>query len=167
MRRTAQCFLIYSFLGWILEGCYNWFAAGRFQKPNFLYGPVKPMYGIAGILLAGSYKYDRKHFSGNCCILPLLVEFCSGWWLNHRYHLTYWDYSKEFLQLGGLICFKFALCWIVLAQCVVRWIQPCLEWGLRFVGSLAGWKVLFRVFLLDCLASTSRRRKACLLETVK
>ena len=43
LRRTGQCFLIYSFLGWILEGLFNRIKTGSFSKPNFLHGPVKPM----------------------------------------------------------------------------------------------------------------------------
>ena len=78
MRRVRQNFLIYSFLGWILEGCYNFVVAGTFRKPNFLHIPLKPMYGIGGVILAGSYKYDRKHFGYNCCLLPVLVELWSG-----------------------------------------------------------------------------------------
>lgn len=162
LRRVGQNFLIYSFLGWLLEGWYHRLVTGRFQKPNFLHGPFKPMYGIGGLLLAGSYKYDRKHFAYHCCLLPLLVEFCSGLWLKRHYHLTYWDYSKEFLQLGGLICFKFALCWVALAQLVVHVVQPLLEQILRITGKLSGWTTLFRLFFLDCLITMRQRRQACL-----
>lgn len=161
LRRAGQYFLIYSFLGWMLEGCYNWVVHGRFQKPNFLHGPVKPMYGFGGVLLAGSYKYDRKHFYYNCCLLPLLVEFCSGLWLEHKFQLKYWDYSKEFLQLGGYICFRFALCWIVLAQLLARWVHPLLAVFLRYAGGLRGWKLLYRLFLVDCLSTIYQRRRAC------
>ena len=58
IRRTGQCFLIYSFLGWVLEGIFHLAKEGTFHKPNFLHGPVKPMYGFAGVLLA--VLYDRK-----------------------------------------------------------------------------------------------------------
>lgn len=56
LRRAGQNFLVYSFLGWLLEGWYNRLVTGHFQKPNFLHGPFKPMYGIGGLLLTGSYK---------------------------------------------------------------------------------------------------------------
>lgn len=164
LRRAGQSFLIYSFLGWVLEGCFHWVVHGRFQKPNFLHGPFKPMYGFGGVLLAGSYKYDRKHFCYTCCLLPLLVEYCSGLWLERRFHLKYWDYSKEVMQLNGHICLKFALCWIVLAQLLVRWIQPFLERFLHYTGKLAGWKLLYRFFLLDCLSTLYQRRRACILK---
>lgn len=167
IRRVVQTFLIYSFLGWLIEGGYNWVVAGKFRKPNFLHSPLKPMYGFGGVLLAGSYKYDRKHFRYQCCLLPLLVEFCSGFWLEHKYNLKYWDYSKEFLQIGGYICLKFALCWIILAQMLVYLVQPLLELFLKIAGKLPGWKMLCQLFLWDCFITMHDRRQSCLAAKAK
>lgn len=161
LRQTGQCFLIYSFLGWILEGLFNRVKVGTFRKPNFLHGPVKPMYGFGGVLLVGSYKYDRRHFAYNCWLLPLLVEYISALWLERRYALKYWDYSKEFMQMDGRICLKFALCWVILAQVVVRCIQPLLDAMLRATGKLSGWKTLFQLFFLDCAVTMHQRKKQC------
>ena len=44
-------FILYSFLGWIIEGLFSLFTKGYFLKANFLRLPLKPMYGIAAILL--------------------------------------------------------------------------------------------------------------------
>lgn len=167
LRRAGQTFLIYSFLGWFLEGCYNWVVAGYFRKPNFLHTPLKPMYGFAGVLLAGSYKHDRKHFRYQCCLLPLVVEFFSGLWLERGFNLKYWDYSKEFLQLGGYICLKFALCWIILAQLLVHIVQPLLEVTLKIVGKFPGWKMICQLFFLDCFVTIHDRRQTCLAAKAK
>ena len=164
--RTGQYFLLYSFLGWLLEGCFNCITTGTFQKPNFLHGPYKPMYGFGGILLAASYQYDRRHFAWHCCLLPLAVEFGSGWWLKRHYGLTYWNYSREFLQLGGLICLKFALCWIALAQLVVHCVQPLLTRLVRLTGRLSVWPALFRLFALDCAVTMGKRRQDHLRRTM-
>ncbi len=158
IRQTGQCFLIYSFLGWVLEGLYHLRMKGTFRKPNFLYGPLKPMYGFAGVLLNSSHKYDRRHFAYHCCVLPLLVEYISAWWLERRYALKYWDYSGEPLQFGGKICLKFAFYWMILAQLVVRVVQPMLNLLCRITGRLSAWKLLTRVFFADCAATMYRRR---------
>ena len=164
-RRTGQCFLIYSFLGWILEGAFNRVKTGTFRKPNFLHVPVKPMYGFAGVLLAASFRYDRRHFGYHACLLPLMVEYISAWWLENHYALKYWDYSREPLQIDGRICLKFALCWIVLAQAVVYIVQPFLNRILGITGRLAVWKSMFRVFLADCVITMHQRRKQCRMRT--
>lgn len=161
MTNIKQEFLIYSFLGWGLENCYNKLVSGTFIKPNFLYGPLKPMYGIGGVLLVNSYRYFPRLFWFASVSIPLLVEWCSGKWLDCRYQLKYWDYSKEPIQLGGYICLRFALCWAVLAQIVVRMIQPVVESWLRFTGTLALWRVLFYGFLVDCGLTIYHKEQQC------
>ena len=161
LRRTGQVFLLYSFLGWLLEGLFNLVKEGTFQKPNFLHGPVKPMYGFAGVLLNGSYRYDSKHFGGYSCLLPLLVEYISSWWLETRYRLKFWDYSREPLQMDGRICLKFALCWMLLAQLVVHLVQPVLNLLLRITGRFSVWSGLFQLFFTDCLVTMHQRRRQC------
>ena len=113
-------------------------------------------------MLAGSYKYDRKHFGYNCCLLPVLVELCSGIWLERAFKLRYWDYSKEFLQFGGHICLKFALCWMVLAQLLAKVVHPFLELFLKKTGKLAVWELLYQLFFADCLLTIHQRRRNCL-----
>jgi len=160
-RRIWQLFLVYSFLGWLLEGGFQWWQTGKFQKPNFLHGPIKPMYGFGGLLLLASYRYDRKHFGGNCCLIPLLVELGSGMWLEREFHLKYWDYSKEIVQLGGYICLKFALCWMLLAQILVRFVQPVVNLLLKLTGWIPIWQALYQFFMLDCLFTIPARRRTC------
>ena len=160
LRKTTQEFLIYSFLGWMLENCFNKAVAGKFLKPNFLHGPVKPMYGFGGVLLVQSYRYTPRQFAWTSVLIPLAVEWCSGKWLNDRFHLKYWDYSSEKIQLGGYICLRFALCWAVLAQVVVHIVQPILDKGLYFIGKLPIWNTLFRSFFLDCAWTLYQREKA-------
>lgn len=161
MRWIGQCFLIYSFLGWLLEGGYNWAIKGYFRKPNFLYGPFKPMYGFGCLLLVGSYKYDKKHFGYHCCFLPLFVEYISALWLEQYYKLRYWDYSREIMQLNGRICLKFALYWVVLAQMVVYLVQPLVNLFLHFTGKLVGWTAIFHLFFVDCILTLHQRKQQC------
>ena len=159
LSKIKQEFLVYSFLGWILESCYHKRVVGTFQKPNFLHGPVKPMYGFGGVLLAHSYQRNPRRFLYTSAVIPLVVEWCSGKWLDCRYQLKYWDYSNEKMQLGGYICFKFAIYWIVLAQIVVRVIQPLLEGWLKLTGTLSIWSTMFYGFLLDVLLTIYKRER--------
>ena len=40
-------FVLYSFLGWVLEEIYCFIVTGHFKEDGFLNGPFKPMYGFA------------------------------------------------------------------------------------------------------------------------
>ena len=48
-------FVLYSFLGWILEEVYSYFTFGYFKEHGFLNVPFKPMYGIALFILIMFY----------------------------------------------------------------------------------------------------------------
>ena len=159
LAKIKREFLVYGFLGWVLENCYNKMTAGTFMKPNFLHGPIKPMYGFGGVLLAESFRRWPGAFFYASIAIPLMIEWCSGKWLDCRYHLKYWDYSKETLQLGGYICLKFAICWVVLAQIMVRIIQPVVDKGLAITRRFAIWSAMFRGFLMDCAVTIYRHEK--------
>lgn len=42
-------FLLFSFMGWLLETLYGIYELGHFTKRGFLYGPLCPIYGFRGI----------------------------------------------------------------------------------------------------------------------
>lgn len=159
LTKRKQEFLIYSFLGWVLENSYHKWMTGKFFKPNFLYGPLKPMYGFGGVLLVESFQHNPKRFGIAAFFIPILVEWCTGQWLAQRYQLKYWDYSNEKLQIGGCICLKFAIYWVLLAQIVVYMIQPILDRWLAWIGRISLWKTMFCGFLLDSAATLYRREK--------
>ncbi|WP_449537731.1 putative ABC transporter permease [Ferdinandcohnia sp. Marseille-Q9671] len=110
-------FTIYSFLGWLLENTYSYVRKRVFFKDNFLFGPFKPMYGFAPILLVLLIGNDM-HWSivvGLCFLIPTLVEYGSGFLLEKLFGRKWWDYSGHKLQLHGHICFSYSICWIVLS----------------------------------------------------
>lgn len=160
MTKRKQEFLIYSFLGWLLENSYHKMVTGTFLKPNFLHGPVKPMYGFGGIFLVDRFRQNPKHFGIAAVCVPLFIEWCSGRWLEYRYQLKYWDYSNEKIQIGGCICLKFAIYWMLLAQIVVHAIQPVLDKCLAGSEKLSWWKAAFCGFILDCVTTFYKREKA-------
>ena len=48
---TLFNFILYSIVGWIIEGVYSYIITGNFKKEGFMKGPYKPMYGIAFTIL--------------------------------------------------------------------------------------------------------------------
>ena len=103
-------FLVYSFFGWIIEGIFNLYTKGRFIKPNFLYLPLKPMYGIASVLLVQLSNLLPFWLLIPCCfIIPTAVEYLTALWLLNTFNLRYWDYSQNAYQISGFICLKFCI----------------------------------------------------------
>ncbi|MCL6573134.1 MAG: putative ABC transporter permease [Bacillus sp. (in: Bacteria)] len=119
-------FTVYSFFGWLLENSYNYFTKRGFFKENFLFGPFKPMYGIASVFLV--YLISPQTHWGVvlllCFLIPTLVEYASGATLQKLFQRQWWDYSDTPLQLHGHICLPFSACWILLSLLCVKWIHP-------------------------------------------
>jgi uncharacterized membrane protein len=141
-------FVIYSFLGWVLEGSYNLYSKGTFRKEGFLKGPFKPMYGFAPLLLlaARDLALPLPVILLLALIIPSAVEFISGWLLKTLFHRQWWDYSENAYQLQGHICLRFSLYWWVLSIACLYAIQPLMELLYRQVQSL--WVITAPVFAL-------------------
>jgi uncharacterized membrane protein len=153
-------FTLYSLLGWLLENSYSFFTKRVFFKPNFLWGPFKPMYGIAPILLVCLLP-PNTHWAVVvllCFFIPTIVEYVSGALLLKLFNRQWWDYSDTPLQLHGHICLPFSLCWCVLAMVCVQWVHPAIT---AFYGAIAPfwswiWAVAGLYFIAD-LALAIRR----------
>jgi uncharacterized membrane protein len=121
-------FTVYSFLGWLLENNYNFFTDGEFFKANFFWGPFKPMYGFSPVLLV--YLINQTtHWVlviFLCFLIPTLIEYLSGLFLQKLFHRQWWDYSNIPLHLNGHICLPFSLCWILLSLICIKWIHPAI-----------------------------------------
>ncbi|WP_246187984.1 putative ABC transporter permease [Paenibacillus tengchongensis] len=123
-------FMLYSVLGWGLEGAYNRYTAGTFHKEGFLKGPYKPMYGFAPLLLllARDLHLPWPFMLVLALVIPSAVEYASGWLLKTAFHRRWWDYSQLPYQLGGHICLKFSLYWWLLSIATLYGLQPLAEW---------------------------------------
>lgn len=119
-------FLLYAFGGWILENVYSWKTTGVFFKENFLKIPIKPMYGIAPVLLV----YGAEIFPHwmiivcLCFLIPSTVEYVTGIFLEKYFGRKWWDYSDEAFQLHGHICLRFSLYWVFLSIGVLYFLHP-------------------------------------------
>ena len=154
-------FIIYSFLGWIIEGLFSLFTKGHFLKANFLILPLKPMYGVAAtLLIILKNLVPLWIFLIITFILPSVVEYISAYLLLHLFHLRYWDYSHCSYQLSGYICLKFSIYWFFLSLLLIYGLQPFIIalyhslnwfWGYFFPISLL-------IFLIDfCLSVYNKK----------
>lgn len=119
-------FTIYSFFGWVIENCYSFFTTKKFFKEGFLWGPFKPMYGFAPILLVYFITPETHWFVIilSCFFIPTIVEYVSGFLLQTFFRRQWWDYSHMSVQLHGHICLSFSICWIFLSVICIKWIHP-------------------------------------------
>lgn len=123
-------FVLYSFLGWTLEEFYCYIIRGRFKSDGFLYGPFKPMYGIAMTILIffkNIVKVNNTTLMVLCFTVPTIIEYVTGLIMKVRFGKKYWDYSKIAFNIDGLVCLRFSIYWAILTGITVFIIQPLID----------------------------------------
>ncbi|MBS6502260.1 MAG: putative ABC transporter permease [Clostridium sp.] len=127
---TLFNFILYSIVGWIIEGVYSYIITGNLKKEGFMKGPYKPMYGIAFTILVLCDKYFNFNIITTLIlflIVPTSVEFISGYLLKEIFNKQYWDYSKLKYNYKGLITLRFSLYWMILCYVGINLVQPTIN----------------------------------------
>ena len=122
-------FLVYSFLGWIVESIYKSIYEKKFINSGFLYGPFCPIYGCGAIIM---YIFlddvSSKPFITFCLgfVVLSIWEYIVGVFLEKVFHRKYWDYSNCKYNLQGRICLKNSIFWGILGVLFIDIIHPIL-----------------------------------------
>lgn len=157
---TVYFFTIYSLLGWLLENCYNLVTNRKFFKPNFFFGPFKPMYGFAPLLLVYFITPETNWMIVVllCFFIPTFVEYVSGMLLQKFFNRQWWDYSSLPLQLHGHICLSFSICWGVLSFFCMKIIHPVVLSSYEGIGVIWNflWPIILFYFIVELVAAIRR-----------
>ena len=149
-------FILYSFLGFLLEVAYAWLRGIRGESRKCLiFLPLCPVYGLGGAVILNMPDLLLRHplsvfIAGG--LLATLVEYAVGLFYEGVARVRFWDYSQQPGNLGGRICPLYTLFWGVLAMVLVYWLQPVLAPFLAQVPLWLVW-VLFLAFSVDGILS--------------
>jgi Predicted membrane protein len=129
LEELAALFLVYSFLGWIIESTFKTIRRGQgFVNSGLLYGPVVPIYGCGALLIM---LFDDAT-TGLVLPVRLLVltlicavlEYLVGWFFEAVFKTRLWDYSHKRFNIQGRVCLSFTLAWAALAALFIYLIRP-------------------------------------------
>lgn len=130
-------FIIYSVAGFFIETVYAIFTKGMLEsRQSFLYGPFCIVYGIAAICLIltlSKYKDNtlKLYFYG--VIVGCAVEYISSYIGELLFHVKWWDYSNDFLNINGRTCLYYAVLWGFLTIALIRYVNPFLNKWIDFI----------------------------------
>lgn len=123
-------FILYSFLGWVMETCYCSILERRLVPRGFLYGPICPIYGggvTLMLLFFTPLKRNLVLFYVVAVVIMTSWEYFVGWVLEITTHVKYWDYSQYRFNLKGRVCLWVALTWGVLSYIVIFFLHPPIQ----------------------------------------
>lgn len=123
-------FILYSFLGWVMETCYCSIMERRLVARGFLYGPICPIYGGGVTLMILFFTPLKKNlvlFYVVAVVVMTSWEYFVAWVLEVTTHVKYWDYSQYRFNLKGRVCLWVALTWGILSYIVIFFIHPPIQ----------------------------------------
>lgn len=163
--RVLAYFIIYSFLGFVIETLFALVNYGVFEsRQSFLYGPFCSIYGLGAVIIILVLRY--KFFKNNYTLfvggffVGSIVEYFVSLFGELLLNVKWWDYSDRFLNINGRICFLYSVFWGILGVYLLKSVNPqidkFIDWILKkinvvFCKSVTGGLIIF--LFIDCLLS--------------
>lgn len=123
-------FIIYSFLGWIMESIVRTISEKKLINTGFLHGPFCPIYGIGAIIIflfLNGFENRPIILFFIAIIVLTFWEYIVGVMLEKMFKTKYWDYSKQKFNFQGRICLTNSICWGILGVLFVKYIHPFIQ----------------------------------------
>ena len=105
-------YLMYAFLGWIVEVVNSYINHKRFVNRGFMIGPYCPIYGTGVLLII----FLLKDYTGNFLVLFVLamvicmtLEYFTSLLMEELFNARWWDYSNRKFNINGRICLETAI----------------------------------------------------------
>lgn len=154
-------FFVFSAIGWAIECTYRSLGERRTINSGFLYGPMCPIYGtgclVFDIILVPLSEPIEKRLIIVLLLGMLLadiVEYATSYIMEKLFNARWWDYSNNFLNLHGRICFKHTCYWAIFAFVYVYLIAPMYRFALGFISQevrVIAVFVILAIFTVDLI----------------
>lgn len=157
--RILAYFIIYSFVGYIIETIFGIITKGVWEsRQSFLYGPFCSIYGLgAAIMILFLHKFSKKYttlFFGGF-IVGSIVEYLVSWIGELILGVKWWDYSNMPLNINGRICVYFSIFWGFLALYLIASFNPRIDKFINWIKAKISLKALTLsvtlILLIDCI----------------
>lgn len=117
--RIVAYFIIYSVVGFIIETIFGILTKGVLEsRKSFLYGPFCSIYGLGAVLMIlplQRFKKNNYTLFAAGFVIGSIIEYLVSLIGELIFHIKWWDYSDQILNLNGRICVLFSLFWGLLA----------------------------------------------------
>ena len=120
-------FLVYSFIGWIIETVFATIRQRKIANRGLINGPYCVLYGVAASIIS----ITLRELTGIWLFLfssiyASVAEWIGGWLIERMYHERWWNYSNKKFNIGGYVCLSMSAFWGVLGYLGVSYLNPLL-----------------------------------------
>ena len=120
-------YIIYSFLGWMMEVGLCLVKEHKFVNRGFLIGPVCPIYGRGVLLivfLIDGNKSDILSVFLKSIFICSILEYTTSFVMEKMFHARWWDYSNRRFNINGRICLETMIPFGILGSLVILFVHP-------------------------------------------
>lgn len=153
-------FIIYAFLGWLMEVLVSLYNKHKFVNRGFLIGPYCPIYGwgvLAILILVGQNTTDVLAVFLKSVFICSILEYSTSYVMEKIFNIRWWDYSQKRFNINGRVCLETMLPFGILALALIYFLHPLINGlvcslstsVLYFLAIL-----LFIIYLIDNIVST-------------
>ena len=158
-------FVIYSFLGWVLESIVRTICERKIINTGFLIGPFCPIYGFGAIIMIlflDKFKNNMLLLFFISIIALTLWEYIVGVLLEKLFHTKYWDYSDYKFNYKGRICLTNSIAWGILGVLFINYIHPFIIQILNYIDFIyvaISASIIALILLIDAIISVIKVKK--------
>ncbi len=152
-------FIIYSFIGWLVEVIQVLIKEKKFVNRGFLIGPYCPIYGVGGIainLLLKKYMDDPIILFFMSIIICSILEYFTSYIMEKLFKTRWWDYSNYKFNINGRICLETMWAFGLLACLVIYFVNRPIIYVLELIPQILFniiFYILLVIFLIDNIIS--------------
>ncbi len=152
-------FVIYCFLGWLMESIFCACIEKKWANRGFLIGPWCPIYGF-GVLIGTFYITQYRDNAVTVFLLAAIIcsilEYVTSYIMEKIFKTRWWDYSNHKFNLNGRICLSNSIGFGLLTLLVIYVLNPLLFSLLDMLPNLALLIIgscLLVLFIIDTVTS--------------
>jgi len=152
-------FILYSFIGYVLEVIYCSFLQKKIVNRGFLFGPICPIYGIGIILVI----YSLNSLVDNPLLIFLLgmiitstLEYYTSYIFEKIFNNKWWDYSYRADNINGRICLKNSIIFGLGSLVIMYLVNPLVDGLLKSIPNsiiIIFGIIFFVIFVADLIWS--------------
>lgn len=120
-------FIIYSFLGWLMEVLLVSFQQRKITARGFLIGPWCPIYGFGALfvtLLLKKYYEDPIVLFIMSFLLGTILEYITSYLMEKMFKARWWDYTNHKFHINGRVSLTTSLGFGLLGVILVYVFNP-------------------------------------------
>lgn len=121
-----QWFILYSFMGWLVESIYMSFCNKKLTNRGFAFLPFCPIYAVGALSVYGmlrplSGQYVLLYLAG--AALATLLEYITAVIMKNLFGQVWWDYTEKPWNYKGILCLESTIAWGFYTIFMFRFLQ--------------------------------------------